>query len=78
MMDEGAIWVDLIEDGISIAAFAGCECHYFEVPAHSFEEADGEGTDSHEALLIGLIERQADLHVIRAHSLLRAVEESFI
>lgn len=56
VMNEGAIGVDFVEDGIGIAALAGSESHYFEVPAHSLEEADGEGTDSHEALLVCLVE----------------------
>lgn len=78
VMDEAAVGVDFVEDGIGIAALAGREGHDFEVPPHPFQETDGEGTDRHEALLVGRVERQGDLHVISTHPLLRAVEESLI
>lgn len=78
VMDEGVVGVDLIQDDIGVSGLTGSECDYFEVFAHAFEEGDGEGTDSHEALLVGLVERESDLYVIGAHPLLSTVEESLI
>lgn len=45
VIKEDAFWVDLVEDGISIALVTGCKNDDFPVLLHLLKEGDGVGAD---------------------------------
>lgn len=51
MLNQLTLGVQLVENGIRIALFAGSEGYYFKVFSAAFEKADGIGTQRHVHLL---------------------------
>lgn len=78
MLDVLPIWVDLVQNRISITLFTSSEGNYLEIFAASFEKTDGVRPDRNINLLEATIHWNVDLHVLWTKTSFLAVEKSFI
>lgn len=76
--EELVFGVDLIEDGIGVAALTGSESYDFKVLFAVFEETEGIGPDGDIGFLWAPFDGDVDLDILRIGAVFLAMEQGFI